>query len=181
MCTRDVDVEEVDLAVGPDDLATRIDETRRVVKVLPVLRAPLGDAAGEEVDRVRRPEVPRPGDRGAVERLRSVADLRTGAPEIEQLGEGNERRARVDRFSDQAGRGLEIPFLLRRRTHLNGRHSHDRRPYRPGPWPSRPGLSRSPSARRQSDLCASRHRPGGWTHKGQRARGDRTAAVRGRR
>ena len=46
--TRDVDVEQVDLAVGPDDRPGRIDQARRVVQLLVVPGCALDDAAGEQ-------------------------------------------------------------------------------------------------------------------------------------
>ena len=84
----DLDVEHVDLAVGGEVLAVGADQDRGVERLVPP--APLGDAAGEQVDA----QLARPAAGGAqgraVERLGPGQQLLAAGEQVPLLGQGDE-------------------------------------------------------------------------------------------
>ena len=119
----DVDVEEVDLAIGRDQLSAGIEDETRVRQLLASL-APLGDRAADERDAVLlRPAAHRFDRLAAADRLGGGVEHTGIADRVPLLGEGDDVGARRSRAGHEPLGLLQVGGLVGTARQLDTRES----------------------------------------------------------
>src|SRR6266403_2217702 len=95
----DVDVEQVELAVGRGDLASRRDERAGVVHA--TIGGPLGDRAGQAIDAPPGAELADARELGPVDRASEGLLLAGGPDVLPHLGKAHQRGAAVGRLPEE--------------------------------------------------------------------------------